>query len=372
MLRSLIACLSLTVAAAQADIVIGQSVPTTGIAAATGKALALGASLYFGRINAAGGIFGEQIDHQVLDDANDPKRAVANTQELIDKKNAIALVAYYGTSDTLEVMNSKVLDKAGIALVGTTSGAESVQIPGDPYVFHLRAGYKQEIDRIVKLLADNLGVSKIAVVAQQDGYGESGVAALKAALEKRHLKLAGEAWYDRNTGDTSKAAQQMAKLNPEAVVLVAISKPAANFIKAFKTAGGTSQLYGLSPIQYEEVIQTIGKQYAHGLGLSQVFPYPNNIQVRFIRDFQQDAEQVLRSGENLSYSVLQGYLSAKLTVDAIKRAGKNPTRAGVYKALTSMKHYDLGGFIISFDENNRLGSNFIDLTMITPTGTLTR
>jgi ABC-type branched-subunit amino acid transport system substrate-binding protein len=372
LLSPLLACLSLVVATAQADIVIGQSVPTTGVAAGTGKALALGASLYFGRINAGGGLFGEPIDHQVLDDGYDPKRTVANTQELVEKKGALALVSYYGTATTLELIKSKVLDNAGVPLVGVHSGAEAVRNPGDPFIFQTRASYKQEIDRLVQLLAGNLGVTRIAVVAQQDAYGQSGVDALKAALQKRNLTLTGEYWYDRATGDTTKAAQEAAKLNPEAVVLVAISKPAGTFIKKFKELGGTSQLYGLSPIQFEEVIANIGKKYAHGLGISQVYPYPGNAQMKFIREFQQDTDAVLRSGDYPSYAVFEGYLSAKLVVDAIKRAGKAPTRAGVYNALTQMHRYDLGGFVINFDEKNRLGSKFIDLTMISPTGTLTR
>ncbi|KAF0811298.1 Leu/Ile/Val-binding protein [Andreprevotia sp. IGB-42] len=372
LLRPLLACLSLTLATAHADIVIGQSVPTTGVAASTGKALALGASLYFGRVNAGGGVFGEPIDHQVLDDGYDPKRTIANTQELIDKKGALALVSYYGTTNTLDLIRSKVLDNAGIPLIGVHSGAESVRNPGSPFIFQTRAGYKQEIERIVQLLTSNLGVTRVAVVAQKDAYGESGVGELKAALQKRNLTLLGEYWYDRNDGNTVKAAQEAAKLNPEAVVLVAISKPAATFIKKFKELGGTSQLYGLSPIQFEDVIAAVGKKYAHGLGISQVYPYPGNAQVKFIREFQQDTDAVLRSGEYPTYAVFEGYLSARLAVDAIKRAGKAPTRSGVYKALTDMKHYDLGGFIISFDEKNRLGSKYIDLTMVSPTGTLTR
>ena len=371
-LRTLLACLSLTIATAHADIVIGQSVPTTGIAASTGKALALGAALYFGRVNAGGGINGELIDHQVMDDGYDPQRTVANTKALIEQKGALALVSYYGSANAEALMQSKELDNADIALVGVHSGDDKIRTPGDPYIFQTRASYKQEVDRLVKLLVTNLGVTHLAVVAQQDGYGESGVKALRAALEQHNLAPAGEFWYDRNSGDTTKAAEEVAKLNPEAVILVAISKPAATFIKKFKELGGTSQLYGLSPIQFEDVIAAVGKKYAHGLGISQVFPYPGNAQIRFVREFQQDTDAVLHSGSYPSYAVFEGYLSARLVVDAIKRAGKNPTREAIYKALTSMKHYDLGGFIINFDEKNRLGSKFVDLTMISPTGTLTR
>ncbi|WP_035059387.1 ABC transporter substrate-binding protein [Andreprevotia chitinilytica] len=374
MLRHLIACLSLTAAVAQANIVIGQSVPTDGESstAIAGRALALGASLYFNRVNAAGGIFGEKIDHQVMDDGHDPKRTLANTQDLINKKHALALVAYSGSLNMHEVLNAKVLETAGIPLIGAAAASEDIRNPGSPYFFQTRAGYRQELQRLVKLLADDLGVTRIAVLAQQDDYGNSGVADLKAELQKRHLSLAGTAWYDRKAQDLGSAAQQMTKLNPEAILLISVSTPAARFIKAYRESGGSAQLYGLSPIQYEGVIQTIGKQSAHGLGLSQVFPYPDDTRLRFIREFRQDSEAALKDSDAPRYAVLEGYLSARLAVEAIKRAGKNPTRAGVYNALTGMKRYDLGGFVINFDETNRLGSNFVDVVMVSSTGALAR
>ncbi|BCL76219.1 lipoprotein [Jeongeupia sp. HS-3] len=358
---------------AHADIVIGQSVPITGLVGSTGKALALGASLYFSRVNANGGINGEPINHVVRDDGYDPKRTVANTRELIDKEGALALVSYYGTATTVELEKSKLLDNAGIPLVGVHSGADALRSPGSSlFVFHTRASYRQEIGHIVNLLAGNLGVTRIAVIAQQDGFGQAGYGALKDALAKRNLTLAGEAWYDRKSGDTTKAAAELAKANPEAVVLITVSKPAASFVKQFRAAGGTAQLYGLSPIQFEEVIQTVGKKEAHGLGISEVLPYPRNEQLRFVREFQQDAAAVLRDGTTPSYAVMEGYLSARLVVEALKRAGKNPTRSAVYNALSSLKRYDLGGFIVDFGDKKRTGSNFVELTMISPTGTLTR
>ncbi|MGL6041420.1 MAG: hypothetical protein ACRC01_09500, partial [Deefgea sp.] len=64
MFKKIIIGVSLTISTlAQAEIIIGQSVPTTGIAAETGKAIALGASLYFNSINGRGGINGELITH---------------------------------------------------------------------------------------------------------------------------------------------------------------------------------------------------------------------------------------------------------------------------------------------------------------------
>lgn len=211
------------------------------------------------------------------------------------------------------------------------------------------------------------------MVAQKDGFGQAGYTALKAELAKRNMQLAGEAWYDRVTGDTSEAATAMTKVNADAVILIAISKPAATFLKKFRDQGGTSQVYGLSAIQYDDVIRAVGKSSASGLGLSQVFPAPTNAQLKVIRDFQKDAEPFLKADEYPTYALLEGYMSARILVEALKRAGKNPNRASVFfTALSNMKKFDLGGYSVDFSNPRRNGSNFVELTMISPTGTLSR
>ncbi|WP_410497728.1 ABC transporter substrate-binding protein [Chitinibacter sp. S2-10] len=384
MLKKLIITASLALnAQTYAEITVGQSVPTTGIAAETGKALALGASIYFNQINGQGGVNGELINHVVRDDAYEPQRTIQNAQELIEKQNAVALISFHGTANINALIKAKTLDNFTVPLVGIHTGADSVRT-ATPYIFHTRAGYTQETDKLVKLLSDNLGVTRFAVMAEQGAYGEAGIAALKAALAKKQLTLAAEEWYERKTGGTNKAAQALAKANPEVVILIATTKPAASFVQEFKKQGGTSQLYALSPVQFEEVAKQIGKKTAHGLGISQVFPYPYDTRTRLVQEFQRALYDELGSGSSgkneamaaiakyPSYAMLEGYISAKLVVEAIKRAGKAPTRAGVYNALTTLNRYDLGGFIIDYNATKRTGSNFNEITMMSPTGALTR
>ncbi|HPT56676.1 MAG TPA: ABC transporter substrate-binding protein, partial [Casimicrobium sp.] len=64
------------------EILIGQSVPTSGALAPFGTATAKGAQAYFDRVNAAGGVNGERIRVVVVDDAGDSKRTVENARQL--------------------------------------------------------------------------------------------------------------------------------------------------------------------------------------------------------------------------------------------------------------------------------------------------
>ncbi|MBE9610357.1 ABC transporter substrate-binding protein [Chitinilyticum piscinae] len=370
-IRKLILCASLAISPlALADLTIGQSVPTTGIAADTGKALAIGAAMYFSRVNAQGGINGEMINHVVLDDAYDAKRAISNTRTLVEKENALALVSYFGTGTGTELTQTRTLENANIALVGIYSGAQSVR--SNPNIFHTRASYAEEVEKTIQLLTTHLGVTRIGIVAQNDGFGQDGVDAVKAALAKRKLQAVGEVRYDKNSGNVAQAAKDMAKLNPEAVLLVAISQPAARFLKQYRELGASSQIYSLSPVQYEEVDKAITRKLAHGLGISQVFPYPNDARLRLIREFQADSAAMVNKGEYPTYALLEGYISARLAVDALRRAGKAPSRESVMKSMQSLGRADLGGFVLDYSNGKRNGSSFVELTMVAPSGGLTR
>jgi ABC-type branched-subunit amino acid transport system substrate-binding protein len=76
--------------------------------------------------------------------------------------------------------------------------------------------------------------------------------------------------------------------------------------------------------------------------------------------------------EALSFSTLEGFIAGKITVEAIRRAGRNPTRAGVLKALASMGEYDLGGVYVNYSPKERRGWGQIDLTVIGANGKLLR
>jgi ABC-type branched-subunit amino acid transport system substrate-binding protein len=61
---------------------------------------------------------------------------------------------------------------------------------------------------------------------------------------------------------------------------------------------------------------------------------------------------------------MEGVVYAKVLVEGLRRAGKNPTREGFIRALEGMRNYDLGGFTVSFGPRSREGSTYIDITMI--------
>ena len=70
----------------------------------------------------------------------------------------------------------------------------------------------------------------------------------------------------------------------------------------------------------------------------------------------------------ISYVMMEGYIAAKVIVEAVRRQGKRPTREGMAAALESIDNLNLGGYTVGFRPGVRSGSKFVELTIISDTG----
>jgi ABC-type branched-subunit amino acid transport system substrate-binding protein len=360
---------SLAVAAwAGDDIVVGQVAPLSGVLADTGKDMVLGAKVYFDRTNDKGGVHGRKIRHVVKDDAYEVAETVRLAREAIDHDGAIALIGFAGTGNVAELLKQKVLEEANIALVAPYTGGEVLREPFNPWIFHIRAGYADEAEGIVnQLLMFNM--KRIAVMYQDDAFGQAGMAGVEAALAKRGLKLVAAGAYEKNTDDVAEAVKQIAEVNPQAVVMISVNRSTAAFAKRLRQVSTVSQLVNLSVVNPKEIVRLIGAQSARGIGIAQVMPYPYSPTVAIVKEYQQ-AMKKYAPGAELSYTSFEEYMGAKVLVEGLKRAGPNPTREKVIRALESLNAYDVGGFTLNFSPMNRVGSRFVEITVIGKDGRL--
>ena len=342
-------------------ITLGMSAPFTGPNGAYGIDMRQTIDAYFDQINKAGGINGRKLELIALDDGYETERTVANTQTLIKDKNVFALLAYYGSSPTTEAMNT-VFGPAGVPLVGTISGAASLREPlssnpNSRYMFNVRASYADETQVIVDQMV-SLGLKNIAVFYQNDGFGKSGLDGVVAALKKHKLAPSAVGTVERNSLEVTKAVDTIAKVTPQAVVMVTLYKPTAAFVKAMKKIGQNPMLMTLSPIGPTLLSAELGAD-ARGIGISQVVPYPWNNVVPVVREYQK-----LSPKNPHSYYGLEAYLMARTMVEGLKHAGKDLTREKLITALEGLNNTDLGGYRLTYDSLSRPGSRFVELTVI--------
>jgi len=358
-------------ASAVPDLVVGQSLPLTGNLSVMSQQSRLGADIYFAHVNAQGGVNGAKIRHVVLDDAHEPDAAVRNARSLIDDERAVALVAFAGTASVEELLRQRVLVPRNVALVGPTTGAASLRLPTQNNLFHVRAGYADEAEHLVNNLA-SLGVRRVGVFRQSDALGAAGLSGVEMALARRKLKLEGIAQYERGSVNVEAAAVELRRTEPEAIVLVAGSAPVAAFARRYRALGGTAHLLTMSDADHTEVLGLAGLVAMRGMSFSQVVPFPAGGSRPIAREYQAMLLQYGPQDARPTYSGLESYISAKVLVEALKRAGGNPSPGQVVAALEQLEHFDAGGYLVSFSRANRIGSRYVDFTVMDRDGKLLR
>ena len=237
-------------------IVLGQSCPLTGSAAQIGQPFHEGAKLYFEQLNAQGGIARRNIELRVMDDGYEPERCAANTQRFLSD-DVFALFGYVGTSTSMAAL--PLLQKARVPLFAPLTGADALRQPQlAQLVFNVRASYADETALMVRHLT-GLGLKKVAVLHQNDAYGESGLAGVKAALAAKGLEPVGAATVERNSNNVAAAVKTLVPLGADVIVQIVTYSASAAFVRAARQAGFGGQFYNVSFVGSQALAQTLGK-----------------------------------------------------------------------------------------------------------------
>lgn len=348
------------------EIVVGQFAAFSGPALQLGVRMRAGIQAHFTAVNAAGGVNGRSLKLVTRDDGYEPVKAAEAVKALITQDKVFALIGSVGTPTGIAAV--PILTEAQVPLVGMFTGAQALREPLNRQVFHVRASYFDETERIVQHLT-TLGIKKIAVFYQNDAYGKAGLEGVERALTRRKLKPTAIATVERNTVDVGKSLDIILKSQPEVVVQVSAYKSCAAFIKQARARGYGGQFFNVSFVGSKALADELGK-VGQGVVISQVVPFPYLPITPVVREYQQ---QMTAAGEkNFDFSSMEGYLTARVFVEGLRRAGRNPTRELLIGALETLHDVNLGGFIVNFSPKNHQGSSFTELTIVARDGRFAR
>lgn len=343
------------------SILIGQSAVLSGPFAENGVNYSRGMRLYFEQINAKGGVHGRKVELFTIDDAYDPKRAEENTRKLIDEKQVFALFGYTGTGASLAAL--PIAEKAAVPFVAPYSGADPLRTKSSPVLFVLRAGYTDEMKKIVEHQV-TVGIKNIAVVYQNDGFGKAGLKAFEEAMAKYNLKPAAVAMIDPANFDAKPPVAILNKAAPAAVVLATAGQGSSAIVREYLKTGSRPQFFGLSVVSAGQLRNELGKDVA-GLLIAQVMPSPWSTKYPVVRQYR---EALAPRGEEPNYAGLEGYVAAKVLVEGLRRSGKAPSRTKLISSLEEMKSWDAGGWTVEFGPNKHNASTFVDLSILRTDG----
>jgi branched-chain amino acid transport system substrate-binding protein len=325
------------------EIVIGGTVPMTGVAQAF-KTVGLGASYYFKYVNAHGGVNHRKIKYILKDDQYDPAQTMDKTRELVEQDHVFAIFNSLGTEHNLATrpyLNAVGVPQLFVASGATTFGSDYKQYK---WTIGYQPNYRAEGTIYGRYVAKTAPKSKIAVLYQNDDYGKALVTGLTKGLGKRAKQVVAKQSY--NPDDPS-VQSQIAKLKS--------SK--ANTLMLFATPQFAIQAYRYSyqlawhPKVYVNVVSSASNIMKLSVLAATKKQVEGSISIVFVKD-PTDPRWAKDRGMKLYRSIMKRYKDKGISasdpynvygmsvahtfVQALKQAGKNPTRDSIIKAAAHL------------------------------------
>src|ERR1700756_89344 len=345
-------------------IVFGQSAALDGPAAALGLGMREGILAAFNEVNAAGGVGGHKLELVSYDDSYEPEKAIANTKRLIEEDEVFALVGEVGTPTSNAAQ--PITTEKGAPFIGPFTGAAFLRNPSLGNVINIRGSYDQETEAWIEHLTTDLGVSRIAILYQDDSFGRAGLSGVSKAMEKRGMKLVAEGTFERNTTAVKTALLAIRKADPEAVVMVGAYKPCAEFIKLARRLKLDAIFVNISFVGANALAKELGED-GKGVVVTQVVPFPGDLSIPLVARYQK-ALKAANPDAQIGFVSLEGYMVGRLVIEALGKVKGPVTRAGLLSTIKEVGTFDLGGITLSYGPDDNQGMDQVFLTVIRADG----
>ena len=325
------------------EIHIGQWGPQTGPAAPWGS-VARGTDAYFKMINAEGGIHGRKLIHHMFDDAYNPAKTKAGVKELQEGTGMFAWVSGVGTAPGLAVRD--YLMERKIPWIGPSSGSLHWINPPSKYLFPVYPLYYIEAKALVRYAVENLGLKKLAIAYQNDDYGKNGVEGAKKELITYGMDLVEAVPVEVKDTDMNSHVMRLRKSGADAVLLWVTPGHAVRIVGTGKAMQFEPQWLSTSTCSDFPLMMHISKGLWKGVVAASFGELPDS-DSPLLQKYKKDAyEKFAAKDERWGVFYTAGIVFSEPLVEAIKRCGRDLTRARLVYELEGLKNFKgIGGEI---------------------------
>jgi branched-chain amino acid transport system substrate-binding protein len=344
------------------EILVGQNITLQGGKNSYGVAVQQGMRLCIDQVNAGGGVYGRKLVLRTLDDDNNDTTAEANARQLV-RDGVFVLFGSIEGGPSTAVM--KVAQQTAVPFIGPMAGPPGLRRPYQAMVFPVRAEHREEF-RALMTWGKSIGLKTVGFFHVDGPNGREHLENVKLIAKELGLEVVLPMPFQSDTTDAQLDGfvRRIVEIKPDMMLnhgaaslygkLVVRSRAAGARTSFMAVNSGSSQIAkGLGPL-------------AQGMVFSQVVPSPWERKHAITREYQ-DAARRARLDADFSYGGLEGYLTAKALVVALRGAGRDPTRAGLVRALEGGT-FDLGGVKVAYTSSEHQGSRFVDLSMVARDG----
>jgi len=321
------------------EIKLGLSSPQTGTAALSYGKLPKAMKAYFDYINANGGVYGRKIKLIARDDKYLPTQAATQTTNLVLNDKVFALVGALGTATHTKAYAAAQLAKNNVPDLFVNTGFSGFDNKTKyPTTFLVLPSYAMEAKIIGKFIADTPTLKPQAsfLVAQDDEFGIDGVNGFKLAGHTfTKTTLYPQGGLSSALAETALTGFSAAPGKP-VIVLMGTTDTTAVILKAAEKLSLTTKFNWIvgSVGGDANTLLALGVKSStiDGIMAASFFPDAKDINDEYVSQFMK-INMSYNPGVSFDNVVLQGMNSAMLTVQALRAAGKNLTRAGLIKAI---------------------------------------
>ncbi|MBS7808989.1 ABC transporter substrate-binding protein [Variovorax sp. PCZ-1] len=342
-------------------ITVGCSGALSGPLAGFGQELKIGVDAAMTQINAKGGIQGRALQLQMMDDGYVPTRTVDNVKKMIGESSVFALMSCIGTPNNAAIL--PMIEENNLPYIAPLTGATSLR-KASRHVFHVRASYSDETQRLVSKLVD-MGIKNLAIVYLDNAFGKEVLADAQKTLAANGIKATAEVALATDGKNLSGVIEQTLAAKPAAVFLASAGAASTGLVAGLKKVSPMLPIAGLSVALTNDGLKQLGNAVS-GLAITMVFPDPNRARIQIVRDYQ--AAMRAMGKEEFSLGSLESYINTRVLAEGLERAGRDLNRAKLQTALASVRNFDLGGFMVNYQASPFVASKYVDLGVMGSSG----
>ncbi|MCC6756019.1 MAG: ABC transporter substrate-binding protein [Solirubrobacterales bacterium] len=322
------------------DIVIGASIPMTGVFAFAGVGINNALQDYVKIVNDSGGISGRKLKYVAEDTAYAVDKSIAAFNR-ITASNKVNL--YYGDSTGFaKTINPELTRRGDILMAGTSFATELNDPKNFPYQFIPGPDYSQMIGILLEYIAKTTPGAKIALVNSDTEFGRDPIAPTEKRAAELGLKIVEKIVTPPTSVDVSTEVLKLRRANPDYTIFHGyVLAPLPEFMAQMKQLGLKSRFMGTF-WSMDNAIWANSAAVADGyMG---VMPYRYYFDTEGKSPMMEKIRQLRPEYQTIYYT--QGFLTAMLLTEAAKRtldAKKELTAANMKAALNSIKDFDTGG-----------------------------
>jgi branched-chain amino acid transport system substrate-binding protein len=339
-------------AATDTDIRIGNVMPYTGPLAAFAT-IGRAEAAYFDMVNERGGINGRKIRFVSVDDSSNPKTAMEQTRDLVEKQDVLMMFGSFGTPSNLAVR--KYLNENKVPQLFVASGDEEWAHPGSyPWTMGWQPTFRAE----GRIYANYIQVAypdrKIAVLWQNDQFGRDLFRGLQEGLGDTAGRIVADLAFDASETRIEKQLGILKDSGADILVFDGAPAIAARAIRVVAEMDWHPVFIDNASASIASALQPAGLQNSLGVISTSFLKDAGDASWRddpHIKAWSAFMDKYFPDGGKDDINAMFGYAAADTLHQVLRQCGDDFSRENIMRQAASLKNYQspiaLPGIVIN-------------------------